>query len=306
MKQTLIKPQALRPGDTIGIAAPASPFDQKTFERGISVLESMGFRVKVPDDLFRRSGYLAGSDTERAALLANLFKDESIKAIFCARGGFGSMKLLPLIDFKAISARPKILIGFSDITALLVTIYDKCQLVTFHGPVVTTLGNASEKTRSALFEAVVSNKPLVIKPGKTLALNPGHASGPLTGGNLTTLCHLIGTPYEPCFDGHILLLEDRGEAPYRIDRMLSQLHLGHHLDHIAGVILGSFPGCDPIEEVYAIVKQVFGRFNVPILAGFDLGHGTENITTPVGLEAVLDTDDSSLRFQESAVSEAGS
>lgn len=306
MKQTLIKPQALRPGDIIGVAAPASPFDQQAFERGIAVLESMGYQVKIPENLFMRHGYLAGSDTDRAALLMNLFEDESIKAVFCARGGFGSMKLLPLLDFEMICARPKILLGFSDITALLVTIYNRCGMVTFHGPIVTSLKKDSDKTCSALVAAIGSSRPIVLKPGKAVILNPGQATGRLVGGNLTSLCHLMGTPYEPHFEGHLLFLEDRGEAPYRIDRMLSQLHLAGHLDGVAGVILGSFQDCGPLEDVHSVIKEAFRHTGVPILAGFEIGHGTDNLTVPIGLEASLDTQDCSLQLQGPAIREENS
>jgi muramoyltetrapeptide carboxypeptidase len=206
VEKPVIKPQALRPGDTIGIAAPASPFDQIAFEGGISVLKSMGYQVKIPESIFRAQGYLAGSDAERAELLMNLFADESVKAIVCARGGFGSMKLLPLLDFEAILAKPKILVGFSDITTLLVAIYQQCGIVTFHGPLVTSLGKGSEKTVSALMDAISSYKPLVLTPSKSLVLNAGQASGPVIGGNLATLTHLMGTSYEPAFERHLLFL----------------------------------------------------------------------------------------------------
>lgn len=300
MEQKPIKPQTLRPGDTIGIAAPASPFDQQAFDRGVGVLESTGYSVKIPESLFMKRGYLAGSDSDRASQLMKLFEDESVKAVFCARGGFGSMKLLPLLDFEAICALPKILMGFSDITALLIAIYNRCGMVTFHGPLVTTLKEDSKKTCTALIDAFGSNRPLTLKPRKALVLNPGRASGRLVGGNLTCLCHLVGTPYEPHFEGHILFIEDRGEAPYRIDRMLTQLSLGGHLERVTGVVLGSFQDCGPFEDVYAIVKEAFRHTGVPILAGFDIGHGTDNLTVPIGLEADLDTEDGSLRFQEPA------
>jgi muramoyltetrapeptide carboxypeptidase len=264
----------------------------------------MGCQVKIPESIFRAQGYLAGSDAQRAELLMNLFTDESVKAILCARGGFGSMKLLPLLDFEAILAKPKILVGFSDITTLLVAIYQQCGLVTFHGPLVTSLGKASEKTVSALMDAISSYKPLVLTPSKSVVLNAGQASGPVIGGNLATLTHLMGTPYDPAFERHLLFLEDRGEAPYRIDRMLSQLHLSGRLDGVAGVILGTFEECGSLEDVYAIVKEVFRHTGIPVLAGFELGHGTENVTVPVGLHADLDTDDASLRFREPAVHEA--
>lgn len=213
------------------------------------------------------------------------------------------MKLLPLLDFETICAHPKILLGFSDITALLVAIYNRCGMVTFHGPLVTTLKRDSEKTCLALIDAIGSSRPLALKPRKAMVLNSGRASGRLVGGNLTSLCHLMGTPYEPPFEGHLIFLEDRGEAPYRIDRMLSQLHLGGHLDGVAGVILGSFHGCGPLEDVYAIVKQALRHTDIPILAGFDLGHGTDNLTVPIGLEAELDAEAGSLRFQEPAIQE---
>jgi muramoyltetrapeptide carboxypeptidase len=131
-------------------------------------------------------------------------------------------------------------------------------------------------------------------------LNPGKASGPVVGGNLTNLCHLMGTPFEPPFDRHLLFLEDRGEAPYRIDRMLSQLGLGGVLNKIAGLILGSFEGCGPIEDVHEIVKQALGHTDVPIVAGFDFGHGMPNLTLPIGLKAELDAEEGILRFLESA------
>jgi muramoyltetrapeptide carboxypeptidase len=303
VKETLIRPQRLHPGDTIGIAAPASPFDQEAFEGGIAVLESMGYRVKIPENLFSKHGYLAGSDVERSSQLMKLFEDETVGAIFCVRGGFGSMRLLPLLDFETIRAQPKILIGFSDITALLAAIYSRCSVVTFHGPLVTTLNETSEKTCSGLVDAVGSSMPLALKPSKPMILNPGKVSGPVLGGNLTSLCHLVGTPYEPRFDGHLLFLEDRGEAPYRIDRMLSQLSLGGHLDGVAGVILGSFLDCGSLEDVHTIVTEAFRHRGVPILAGFDLGHGTDNLTLPIGIKAELDTEDASLRFQEPATNE---
>ena len=303
MGQTLIKPQALHPGDTIGIAAPASPFDQQAFDRGVGVIESMGYRVKIPENLFMKRGYLSGPDRERASQLMKLFEDESVRAVFCARGGFGSMRLLPLLDFETICAQPKILLGFSDITALLVAIYNRCGMVTFHGPLVTTLKRDSENTCRTLIHAVRSNQPFTLNARKAVILNPGQASGPLVGGNLTCLCHLLGTPYEPRFEGHLLFLEDRGEAPYRIDRMLSQLRLGGHLDEVVGVILGCFLDCGPIQDLYLIVQDAFRHTAIPILAGFDIGHGNDNMVVPIGLEADLDTEDGSLRFQEPATRE---
>jgi muramoyltetrapeptide carboxypeptidase len=303
MKQDLIIPPPLRPGDTIGIAAPASPFDRKAFEQGVAVLESMGYNVRIPDDLFEKEGYLAGRDEDRASQLMRLFQDDSVRAVFCARGGFGSMRVLPLLDFEALCARPKILLGFSDITALLVAVHGRCNLVTFHGPLVTTLRKASENTRSALINAVGADSPLTVKAANPKVLRTGKAFGPVLGGNLTSLCHLMGTPYEPSFEGRLLFLEDRGEAPYRIDRMLTQLKLGHHLQALSGVILGSFEDCGKLDDVHQVVKNAFGNTDIPILAGFDIGHSAENLTVPIGVQAELNAEEGTLRFKGPATRE---
>jgi len=301
MKSPAIKPPILRPGDTIGIAAPASPFDREAFEKGVGTLESLGFNVRIPEEIFKREGYHAGSDAERAELLMELFGDDTVQAILCARGGFGSMKLLPLLDFETIKRHPKIFVGYSDITTLLLAIHQQCNMVTFHGPMVTSLADGSENTTAALTNAVSSLNPLVVTPSEPVIICPGKAAGVVTGGNLTTLIHLLGTPYEPDLEGRLLFLEDRGEAPYRIDRMLSQLHLGGHLDSVSGVALGCFEDCGAMEEVQYIVKTAFEDTQIPILGGFDMGHGKENTTLPIGLEADLDTQDGSLRFTEPAV-----
>ena len=301
MKYPAKKPPILQPGDTIGIAAPASPFDRKAFDLGVGLLESIGFQIRVPERVFKKEGYHAGSDDERAKLFMDLFHDDTIKAVFCARGGFGALKILPLLDFSAIRQHPKVLLGFSDITTLLVAIYQSCNMVVFHGPLVTSLPKGSDRTVAALTNAVSSSQPLVLTSPKSTVLNPGKASGIVMGGNLTTLVHLIGTPFEPRFEGCLLFLEERGEAPYRIDRMLTQLSLGGYLEGLSGIVLGSFENCGAEEDVNHIVKKAFKDSSIPILAGFDMGHGTENITLPVGLEAELDTEDESLRFKEAAV-----
>lgn len=301
MKEPVITPPILRPGDTIGIAAPASPFDVEAFEQGVAVLESLGFAVSIPKSIFKRQGYHAGADAERAEILMELFADPGIRAILCARGGFGCIKLLSLLDFESIKKHPKVFVGFSDVTTLLVAIYQRCRMVTFHGPLVTSLAKSSDATISGLMHAVATNTPVVLTPARPEVLKPGRATGPVLGGNLATLIHLVGTPYAPDLSGHILFLEDRGEALYRIDRMISHLYLSGHLDGVAGVLLGSFEDCGDIKDVYGIVKKAFQDRPVPILAGADLGHGEKNITLPVGLEATLDTEDLSVCFKGPAV-----
>jgi muramoyltetrapeptide carboxypeptidase len=299
-KNAPIRPPRLKPGDTIGIVAPASPFDQKTFGQGIRSLESMGFQTRVPDEIFEKNGYLAGSDSHRAGLFMQFFEDHSVNALLCARGGFGSLRILPLLDFNIIRQNPKIFVGHSDITALLAAITAKSRLVTFHGPLVTTLANAPEMTCSTLLTAISSNAIVELKPAQGIALKAGRARGRVIGGNLTTLCHMLATPFEPRFENHILLLEDRGEAHYRIDRMLFQMKLAGCFKGIAGIVLGSFQDCGSLDGIFRIFEEHFKDMSLPILAGFDVGHGPQNMTLPVGLEATLDADEQILSFDQPA------
>jgi muramoyltetrapeptide carboxypeptidase len=299
-KNAPIRPPRLKPGDTIGIVAPASPFDQKTFGQGIRSLESMGFQTRVPDEIFEKNGYLAGSDSHRAGLVMQFFEDHSVNALLCARGGFGSLRILPLLDFNIIRQNPKIFVGHSDITALLAAITAKSRLVTFHGPLVTTLANAPEMTCSTLLTAISSNAIVELKPAQGIALKAGRARGRVIGGNLTTLCHMLATPFEPRFENHILLLEDRGEAHYRIDRMLFQMKLAGCFKGIAGIVLGSFQDCGSLDGIFRIFEEHFKDMSLPILAGFDVGHGPQNMTLPVGLEATLDADEQILSFDQPA------
>jgi len=299
-ENTQLLPDRLMPGDTIGIVAPAGSFDRKEFDRGVVVLKAMGFSIVVPDDIHIKNGYLAGPDIHRANLINTFFADRKIKAIICARGGFGSMRILSLLNFKSIKKNPKIFIGFSDISAILSVLYTRFGFVVFHGPMVTSLGDASRKTREALFAAVSSDAGLAIMPKTGKTIRHGLASGPVAGGNLTTLCHLIGTPFEPVFKGHILFLEDKGEACYRIDRMLSHMKLAGCFEGLAGLVLGSFKDCGPVGKIFGIVDNIFKDDNIPMLAGFEVGHGKNNITIPIGLNATLDTDRQLLLFHEPA------
>jgi muramoyltetrapeptide carboxypeptidase len=300
LKLAPVKPPRLEPGDTIGIVAPASPFNQERFMKGVAVLESMGFRVSLEEDIFFKDGYLAGTDAQRADLLIRLFADESINAITCARGGFGSMRILSLLDYAAIKEHPKIFIGFSDISTLLSVLNTRCGLVAFHGPMGTTLADADKETKDAMFAALTSDTNLELTPLNSVTIHPGLSSGPVAGGNLTTLCHLVGTPYAPHYKEQIVLLEDKGEAPYRIDRMLSQMKLAGCFDGLAGLILGSFEDCGTFDEICRIVEKMFKDDKIPILAGFDIGHGQTNITVPLGIGATLDADQQRLTYHESA------
>ncbi|MEJ2658007.1 MAG: LD-carboxypeptidase [Desulfobacterales bacterium] len=282
------------------MVAPASPFDPEKFKKGKTILESMGFQTFYDESIFQTNGFLTGTDIQRADQVNRLFADPSVQGIVCARGGYGSMRILPLLDLKTIQTHPKLFLGFSDISALLAMLYDRFGLVTLHGPMVTTLANATEKTIMAMKTALTSDVPLEVIPEDGMAIKPGMCSGTLTGGNLTTLCHLVGTPYTPNFKGKILLLEDVGEMPYRIDRMLTQMKLSGCFNGIAGLALGAFAECGGWNEIAEIFDNVFGGLDIPILAGFDIGHGEHNLTIPMGVDATLDTEKKRLLFHESA------
>jgi muramoyltetrapeptide carboxypeptidase len=294
------KPAALKPGDTIGVAAPASPFNRANFEKGLAVLQSLGFKIHIPDDIFQHEGYLAGSDKSRAEQLIRLLVDTRVNGIICARGGFGAMKVLPLLDFDYIKSFPKVFIGFSDLTALLVGFVDKCRWVVFHGPTVTTLMNADQKTIESLQQAISGRIPSTLFARSGNIICEGVATGPLIGGNLTTLCHLMGTPYMPSFKGTVLLIEDRGEAPYRIDRMLTQMKMAGVLDNLAGLALGDFTDCGTALEVESVVAKIFHDCRMPILSGFEVGHNHRNLTFPLGLTATLDTQNRLLSLESCA------
>mgnify|MGYP001813058853 CR=1 FL=1 len=295
-------PIRIKPGDTIGIAAPAGPFDRQTFFRGTRIIEDMGFKIFIPPGLFEKNHYLAGSDKHRVQFVNQLFADKSIDAIICARGGYGSLRILPMLDYDAIKNNPKVFIGFSDITILLSDLFTRCNLVTFHGPVVTSLADASEETKLSLFRNVTADSNLEIKLSGGRTIKPGVATGGICGGNLTMLCHLVGTPFAPDFENKILFLEDRGEAPYRIDRMLVHMELAGCFNGISGIILGAFEECGPIEDIIKIIGGLSEKYPVPILAGLDAGHGSHNLTIPLGIEATLDADRHSLIYHRAATS----
>ena len=300
-QSTIKKPTRLQPGDTIGVVAPAGPFDIDLFKRGIATLKAIGYRVFQPEGLALRDRFLAGSDHHRADLINQLFADPDINGIFCARGGYGTLRLLDLIDYDLIWQNPKVFIGFSDISTLIWVFLDRCGLVTFHGPVITTLGKANSETVASLAAALSSRIPMEISASNAEVIQSGTCQGTVTGGNLATLCHLVGTPYAPKFRDSIVILEDVVEAPYKIDRMLSQMRMAGCFKGMAGLALGTFSDCGDIGDVLDIVRDVFKDTDVPILAGFDIGHGPINLTLPMGISAVLDTEKQTLSYTETAL-----
>ena len=300
-KVSMRKPPRLNPGDTIGIVAPAGPFDPDLFQKGVAALEAMGYRVYQPEGLSLQDRFLAGSDQHRADLIKRMFIDPDIKGVFCARGGYGSLRILDIIDYDLIRQNPKVFIGFSDISALLWVLTDQSGLAVFHGPVITTLGKKNAETAAGLETALTSLAPIEILASHGEVIRTGMCEGTVRGGNLTTLCHLVGTPYAPDFRDSIVVLEDVGEAPYKIDRMLCQMRMAGCFDNMAGLALGRFSDCGKLRDILDVVRDVFKETDIPILAGFDIGHGSINLTLPFGISAVLDTVKKSLAYSESAV-----
>jgi muramoyltetrapeptide carboxypeptidase len=289
-------PPAVRPGDIIGIAAPASPVEREALGRGVRTLLDWGFSPRVSEALFAGEGYFAGPDDARARMLTALFLDPSVKAIICARGGYGSPRLLPLLDYEKIRQYPKPIVGFSDVTALLCALSERCGWVTFHGPMVATLAHSDAESREALYTSLLSGVPPVIRPRDGTTLRTGVATGPLVGGNLSTLCHLLGTPYEPAWKDRILFIEDRGEPLYRIDRMLTHLKLAGCLDGLAGLVVGDFEGVERPGDVWQVVMSLVRGTGYPVAGGFPVGHGPSNRTLALGMPAVLDAGAPSLGF----------
>ena len=296
----LTHPPRLKAGDTIGIAAPAGPFETDLFDQGMDVLRDMGFKVHVPEAVFQREGFLAGPDTTRAKVINTLFADRGIQGIICARGGYGSTRVLPHLDWDVVRRHPKIFVGFSDITVLHCALLDQAGLVTFHGPMGTTLAKMDATSLGVFSQVLMGDRPLILSPSEAVTLCPGEATGMVVGGNLTMLCHLVGTSYQPAFKGRILFLEDVTEAPYRIDRMLVQMALAGCFENLAGLVLGQFENCGDAEAIHAVFRQVFDPMGIPVAAGFPIGHGAENATLPMGIEARLSTHPPQLAYLDVA------
>ena len=298
---TLIRPPRLRPGDRVGVLAPASPCPVNELETGCVILEKLGLEVVVDvGSESLQSDYLAGSDEYRASRFNQFVQDPEIRALFCARGGYGSLRILPELSYDRLRSTPKPLVGFSDITALLLACYRQTGLVCFHGPTVSTLATADQDTVDSLWQALNSTEPMHVHFPEALCLKPGSCEGTLLGGNFTTLSHLLGTDYFPSFAGAILLLEDRGEPTYRIDRMLTQLLHTGFFGNISGLILGDFSESGPRDELNELVQERLVSTSFPILSGVPIGHEQQNLTLPLGLPATLDTGSGTLTYHQAA------
>jgi len=297
----LIKPPRLRPGDLIGIISPAGPVDESELQPDLELLESAALRIHVAPHVYDRHDYLAGDDEARLSDLHAIFQDRKTKAIFCARGGYGTLRLLDKIDYDLIRENPKIIVGYSDITALLMAINKKTGLVTFHGPMVRGFSALHDNSRESLFGLISSNQPVSFSPMAGNSLIAGRATGPLIGGNLSLICHLIGTPFLPSLEGSILFIEDRGEPLYRIDRMLTHLALTGQLKGIAGLIGCEFIECGDNSAIDNLLNTLASDLDIPLTTGFSIGHGLTNLALPLGIPAQLDTGSMTLSILEGCV-----
>ena len=307
-----MKPAALRPGDLIGILSPAgclSPGKQETLRDGIRYIEQCGYRVITGKFIRSQYGYLAGTDAQRAADLNGMLLDPEIKAVFCARGGYGSTRLLDQIEWKRAAAFPKIIMGYSDITALQLAFYQRFGWITFSGPLVAVeLSRPAPLTAQSLW-SVLTGDDTGVTSGDAPDDWPvfhGSAEGPLLGGCLSVISAMIGTAYCPDFDGAVLLLEDVGENLYKIDCYLSQLRNAGILDRIAGIVLGAFVDLMPDDHhppltLADLIRHYLSSLSIPVITGFPYGHIHEKYTLPLGCRVRIDADRNNLQFLEKGV-----
>ncbi|GAB3019515.1 S66 peptidase family protein [Spirosoma pulveris] len=314
---TTLKPDRLKPGDTIGLFCPAAPaFTRETVQIAEESLQALGFKTIVGPHAYDRYGYLAGRDADRAADLHALFDNRTVKAVMAIHGGWGCARLLPLLDYSLIQRNPKILIGYSDVTALLLGIYAKTGLVTFHGPVASATFNAYtvDWFRRLLLEGETLTMKNPTDKGDNLTqvqnrittLRPGLARGRLMGGNLTVLSHLIGSTYLPDWKNAILFLEDTHEDVYRMDRMFNHLKLAGILDQITGFVFGKCTDCGPGSGYGSltlddVLTEYIIPLNKPAYSGAMIGHINDKFTVPVGIDAEMDATAGTIRLLESAV-----
>lgn len=295
-------PPALRPQDRVAVIAPASSFERSDFEAGLALLGAR-YRTAYGEGLFERQRYLAGSDARRLAELRGALTDPGIRAVFCVRGGYGATRLLAQLGAHAPEGTPKPLVGFSDITALHLWLQSHGR-ISIHGPVLTQLQRLSRSTCARLFELLESGQPAAPLSGTSTYVR-GSAEGPLLGGNLSVFSRLLGTSFMPPLDGAVLLLEDQGERPYRLDRMWTHLQIAGVFARVRGIVLGSFTACEERDASYTsaeVLRELAQSTGVPCAAGFPIGHGDVNEPVPLGVRVRLDADAARLTFLEPAVS----
>ena len=303
----ILKPRKLESGETIGVVAPASPMKPDLLAKGIQYLEKCGYKLKIGSHVNDVYGYMAGSERDRVNDIHEMFKDTEVQAIFCTRGGYGTPRILDLLDYKIIQSHPKIFVGFSDITALQLAVFKKTQLVTFSGPMVAVeMGKGINPFTAQYFWNMITVSEPVKKFSGLHCIKLGVAKGRLLGGNLSMICSLIGSPYLPDFQNAILFLEDVGEEPYRIDRKLMQLKLAGILENVNGIVFGQFEGCEPRAgnqslSIEQVVHDILFDLEVPMADELKYGHVEVKYTIPLGVDVCLDANEGYLQIKDSPV-----
>lgn len=315
----VILPHALREGSTIGIIAPASGVSMRELDDGVATLKSWGCKVELGKAISKGNGYLAASDEARATEFMEFIKRPDIDAIICARGGYGVMRILPMLDFDVIRSNPKIIVGYSDITALVNAVYSRSRVVAFHGPVASSTFNTF--TKDYFYNTLFTNTPLGeiadsqefdaidFSESKLKVLHEGTCKGRLVGGNLTLVVSTLGTPYEIDTTDAILFLEEVSEEPYKIDRMLTQLWLAGKLQTCKGIALGRFKDCERLRNpdfkvsfsLEQVLRERISSLGIPAVYGLPIGHIKSKMTVPIGTMASLDAEKGKLSILEPSV-----
>ncbi|MDO8548953.1 MAG: LD-carboxypeptidase [Ignavibacteria bacterium] len=310
-----IKPRRLKEGDTIALAAPGSYISEEELQDCIKNLQSLGFKSVYNESILYKTGYFSGNDKQRAKELMEMFSREDVDGIMCARGGYGCSRILPLLDYDAIKNNPKVLIGYSDVTALLYGIHSKTGLVCFHGPVgISTFNEFSTNYFKDVLISPHDKLELISKPEENkpepVTITSGKAEGELIGGNLSVVVSLIGTEYDVDTENKIIFLEETTEEPYRVDRMLTQMLMSGKFDKAAGIALGIFDNCEPKKEnpsfknSFSLMEVLFDRLSglgIPVVYGLSFGHIKNKFTLPFGIKVELNTDEKKLTLLGKAV-----
>lgn len=308
----MIKPKGLVLGDTVGIIAPASPDTRENVEKSNKKLTQMGFKVKMGKSCYEKYGYLSGPDILRADDINSMFRDTEIDGIICLRGGYGTLRILDLLDYQVIRNNPKVFVGYSDITALHIGINQISNVVTFHGPMVSSdmVECFDSFSKESLYNFILKDRfdtGIIKNPiGEGIeTINGGIVEGPIIGGNLSLIVSTLGTPYEIDLKGKILFLEEIGEEPYRIDRMFNQLRLSGKLEEAKGIILGDFKNCSSDDSrkdnsltLEQIIEDIIKPVGIPSISNLKAGHCKPMVTLPFGVQARLDGNNGELTIIE--------
>ncbi|MET8123915.1 LD-carboxypeptidase [Micromonospora sp. NPDC005189] len=301
---SVVRPPVLSPGDTVLLVSPSGPTSPERVARGVELLTGWGLRPVLAPNAYARHGYLAGTDDLRAADLNAAFADPEVRGVICTRGGYGVQRIVDAIDMAAVRRDPKVVAGFSDITALQFALWRGARLAGVHGPGAAWRDERTPlRSAESLHAALMTTEPVsvaAVPAEDTFGVRvPGRATGTLLGGNLCMIAASIGTPDLPDLTGAVLLIEDVQEPPYKVDRMLTQLRRAGALDGLAGVAVGQFTDCGDGWDttIVDVLTEGLGDLDVPVLGGLPIGHGPGQLTVPVGTPATLDTDAGTLTVQ---------